>query len=145
MGEGLRLSLANYLVGSGLDKPVGKWFNIKVPQPTVEPTLITDHLIKPDSSRIYSDKARIVWIGADAVACDKGVVIEGPSGRKEIKFNPEDREFIVEVIKRCADLDQITRLEDIKALYAESHEEPFVVLYHSKSWDKVRALGLLQL
>lgn len=145
VGEGLRLSLANYLVGSGLDKPVGKWFNIKVPQPTVEPTLITDHLIKPDSSRIYSDKARIVWIGADAVVCDKGVAIEGPSGRKEIKFNPEDREFIVEVIRRCANLDQVTRLEDIKALYAESHEEPFVVLYHSKSWDKVRALGLLQL
>ena len=86
-----------------------------------------------------------MWIGADAVVCDKGVAIEGPSGRKEIKFNPEDREFIVEVIRRCADLDQVTRLEDIKALYAESHAEPFVVLYHSKSWDKVRALGLLQL
>lgn len=145
VGEALRLSLANYLVGSGLDKPVGKWFNIKVPQPTVEPTLITDHLIKPDSSRIYSDSARIVWIGADAVACDKGIAVESSSGRKEIKFSPAERDFLLSVIERCADLGQTTRLADIKTLYAEVTEEPFVVLYHSKSWDRLRAMGLLQL
>ena len=33
----------------------------------------------------------------------------------------------------------------LKTLYAEVTEEPFVVLYHSKSWDRLLAMGLLQL
>lgn len=72
VGDGLNEALANYMYGNGLDRPVHKWFKGKeVPTTTVEETLITDHLIKPDASRIYSDHARLIWIGPQAVRTEE--------------------------------------------------------------------------
>ncbi len=145
VGEALNLSLANYLLGSGLDKPVEKWFRTKVPQPSVEPTLITDHLIKPDSCRIYSDTARLVWIGAKPIRTEEGLMVHGNSESKEIKFAPAEADFLMEVIARASDLNSTLRFAEVKEIYAHYSEEPFIVLYHSKKWDRLRALGLLQL
>ncbi len=145
VGEGLNLSLANWLVGSGLDKPVHKWFAQKVPATTVIPSLITDHLIKPDGCRIYNDKARIVWIGGTPELSDEGVVIHTPSGTKEIKLAEEEAEFMYAIIEQCADLEETFTFEDIRLLWEENFERPFIEFYSSKKWDIARKFGLLQI
>ena len=145
VGEGLNLSLANWLVGSGLDKPVHKWFAQKVPATTVIPSLITDHLIKPDGCRIFNDKARIVWIGGTPELSDEGVVIHTPSGTKEIKLAEEEAEFMYAIIEQCADLGETFTFEDIRLLWEENFERPFIEFYSSKKWDIARKFGLLQI
>lgn len=145
VGEGLNLSLANWLVGSGLDKPVHKWFAQKVPATTVIPSLITDHLIKPDGCRIYNDKARIVWIGGTPELSDEGVVIHTPSGTKEIKLAEEEAEFMYAIIEQCADLGETFTFEEIRLLWEENFERPFIEFYSSKKWDIARKFGLLQI
>ena len=35
VGEGLRFATYNYMNGLGLDRPLWKWFAIKVPRPTI--------------------------------------------------------------------------------------------------------------
>lgn len=145
VGEGLNLSLASWLVGSGIDKPIHKWFGSKVPHTTVIPSLITDHLIKPDACRIYNDKARIVWIGGATTLTDEGVVIRTPSMEKEVKFPEMEAEFLQAVIEQVSDLNEEYCFEDIRLLWEENFDRPFIEFYSSKKWDIVRKAGLLQI
>ena len=144
LGEGLNLSLANYLVGNGLERPLHKWFNGKVPQTTIPNTLITDHLIKPDGCRIYNDKARIVWIGGNVQLTDEGIVIRTPSTEKEVKLPEMEAEFVAAVIEQVADLSEEYTFEQIRTLWEENFEKPFIEFYSSKKWDIIRKAGLLQ-
>lgn len=145
VGDGLNLSLANWLVGSGLEKPVHKWFGSKVPATTVIPSLITDHLIKPDSCRIYNDKARIVWVGGTPELSDDGVVIHTPATTKELKLGEAEAEFLYSVMTQVADLGEHYTFEDIRTLWEEHFDKSFVEFYSSKKWDIARKLGLLQI
>ena len=145
VGEALNLSLANWLVGSGVDKPVHKWFGSKVPSTTVIPSLITDHLIKPDGCRIYNDKARIVWVGGTPELTEEGVLIHTPSATKEVKFPEAEAEFIYAVMEQTSDLTEEYTFEDIRTLWEEHFDKPFIEFYSSKKWDIVRKHGLLQI
>ena len=145
VGDGLNLSLANWLVGSGLERPVHKWFATKVPPTTVIPSLITDHLIKPDGCRIYNDKARIVWVGGTPEMTEEGILIHTPSTAKEVKLPETEAEFMYAVLEQTADLDEEYTFEQIRTLWEENFEKPFIEFYSSKKWDIIRKLGLLQI
>ena len=145
VGEGLNLSLANWLVGSGLERPVHKWFATKVPPTTVIPSLITDHLIKPDGCRIYNDKARIVWVGGTPEMTEEGILIHTPSTAKEVKLPEAEAEFMYAVLEQTADLEEEYTFEQIRTLWEENFEKPFIEFYSSKKWDIIRKLGLLQI
>ncbi len=145
VGDGLNLSLANWLVGSGLERPVHKWFSSKVPPTTVIPSLITDHLIKPDSCRIYNDKARIVWVGGTPELSEEGVVIHTPATTKELKLGEAEAEFLYSVMTQVSDLEERYTFEDIRTLWEEHFDKSFVEFYSSKKWDIARKLGLLQI
>lgn len=145
VGEGLNLSLANWLVGAGLDKPVHKWFASKVPATTVIPSLITDHLIKPDACRIYNDSARIVWVGGSPELTEEGILIHTPSTTKEVRLGPDESEFMYAVLNQTSDLAEHYTFEDIRTLWEEHFDTPFIEFYSSKKWDVVRKLGLLQI
>ncbi len=145
VGEALRTSLANYLVGNGLERPVHKWFAGKVPPTTVEESLITDHLIKPDASRLFDGQARLIWIGAIPCKTAEGISVHSPSQRKEIRLPEHDTAFLLEIMKRCADLNHKVTLKDAQTLYANYGDQPFSILYHSKKWDQLREFGLLQI
>ena len=145
VGEGLNLSLANYLVGSGLERPVHKWFATKVPPTTVIPSLITDHLIKPDGCRIYNDKARIVWVGGTPEMTEEGILIHTPSTAKEVKLPEAEAEFMYAILEQTADLDEEYTFEQIRTLWEEHFDRPFIEFYSSKKWDIIRKLGLLQI
>lgn len=145
VGEGLNLSLANWLVGSGLDKPVHKWFASKVPATSVIPSLITDHLIKPDLCRLYNDKARIVWVGGSPELTDEGVLIHTPSSTKEIKLPEDEAEFLYAVVEQVSNLEEEYHFEEIRTLWEEHFERPFIEFYSSKKWDIARKMGLLQI
>lgn len=145
VGDALRLSLANYMAGEGLDKPVHKWFATKVPPTTVEPTLVTDHLLRPDACRIFDPKARLVWIGGSLERTEKGLLVRSNSEEKQLKFSDADAEFLLAAAAECSDLSRRITFGEIKERYEQHAEEPFAVLYHSKQWDILRRYGLLQL
>lgn len=145
MGEALQVSLANFMAGEGLDRPVHKWFGGRAPQTTVEQTEIVDHLIKPDASRIFNEHARLVWIGSQPRRAENGIVIDVPSRCKEFNFSASDADFLVEIMEVCGDLERITILGQVREIYVQHSGGPFSTLYHSKKWDQLRELGLLQI
>lgn len=144
VGEALRLSLANYMAGNGLDRPVHKWFAAKVPHTSVEEALVAGHLIKPDASRIFDEKARLVWTGGSMERCEEGILVRSNSEEKTLRFNGAEADFLLHVSRLCGVGEAPVALGRIKELYAEYSPEPFAVLYHSKKWDMLRGYGLLQ-
>lgn len=145
VGEVLRFSLANFMAGEGLDRPAHKWFEGRAPQTTVEQTEIVNHLIKPDASRIFDENTRLVWIGAQPKRTENGIVIDTPSSHKEFNLSAGDAGFLVEIMETCDDLGRKTTLGDVRDVYSKYSGEPFSTLYHSKKWDQLRELGLLQI
>jgi hypothetical protein len=59
---GLKKSLLNYMYGIGLDEPLQKWFDQKVPKTTVAPDYIR-RALEEDSLPIFKPTARVVWLG----------------------------------------------------------------------------------
>ncbi len=144
VGDALRLSLANYMAGNGLDRPVHKWFAAKVPHTTVEESLIAGHLIKPDASRIFDEQARLVWIGGSMERIEEGIRVRSNSEEKTLRFSSAEADFLLHVAGICGTAEPPVPLGRIKELYAEYSPEPFAILYHSKKWDILRSYGLLQ-
>lgn len=59
--EGLRKSLFNYMQGAGLDLPLKKWFDHKVPRTSVVPDYITVCLAEEDDAP--RTNALLIWLG----------------------------------------------------------------------------------
>ncbi len=142
-GDSLREALDNFLAGSGLERPAHKWFEGKAPVTSIEESLITDSLIKPDGCRLFNPSARLVWLGAPLVRTPEGVLVLGAAEDKEFKFAQTDADFMIEITLLAADLDRRTTFAEVKEMY--KNEKPFAELYHSKKWDRLREFGLLQL
>ncbi len=145
VGEGLRQALANYMAGEGLERPVHKWFAGKVPPTTVEPALITDHLIRPDACRIFDEKARLIWIGPAPRRTSEGIEVYSTSSQKSLKLPDKDADFLIRIMSLCGDLNRKITFAEAREIYAEYSQEPFSFLYHSKKWDILRGFGLLQI
>lgn len=60
--EGLRISLHNYMNAAGLDWPLHKWFDFKIPKTTIKPTLISELLDNREYASLRPE-ARVVWLG----------------------------------------------------------------------------------
>ena len=146
-GDALTLSMTNFLLANGLDKPVHKWFSRKVPSTSVDASLIEDIMLKPDSSRLFDPKARIVWVGGSVSKNNDGTItVFGTADSKTIKFqNTCDADFMVSAIARCGDPESVVTAEELRNIYSDFSEEPFSFLYHSKNWDRLRNFGLLQI
>ena len=64
--EGLKLSLYNYLQGTGLDEDLNIWFDFDVPSPSVDPSFIANALAEVAAPE-YRNHDQIVWIGGTAI------------------------------------------------------------------------------
>lgn len=145
VADGLESALDAYMAGEGLEAGVDKWFQMKVPRSTIEPSLVTDQLIKPDASRIFDEACRLVWTGNPPLRTAEGITIVSNSEERHIKLAPPDADFIMEITGLTADLSRRVTFGDARKKYAEYSPEPFTVFYHSKKWDILRGYGLLQI
>ena len=48
-------------------------------------------------------------------------------------------------MEQTSDLEEEYHFEDIRTLWEEHFERPFIEFYSSKKWDIARKLGLLQI
>lgn len=60
--DGLKKSLFNYMHGIGLDEPLSKWFEFKVPKTSIDPNFIQQAL-EEEGITIYKPETKYVWLG----------------------------------------------------------------------------------
>ncbi len=71
-GDGLNLALESWMNGRGIKKPVGEWFDFKVPKPGVPQNLVEKSLARYEQNRDRACAAEAVpeklwWLGGSAV------------------------------------------------------------------------------
>jgi hypothetical protein len=59
---GLKKSLLNYMHGVGIDEPLFKWFEIKVPKTSIDPNFITN-VLSDDSLHNYKPTTQLIFLG----------------------------------------------------------------------------------
>ncbi|MCQ2611293.1 MAG: radical SAM protein [Treponema sp.] len=71
-GDGLNAALQSWMAGQGLDKPLSKWFNFKVPFPTVKPDMVEKAIARYEQKRdslwameVNAEKA--YWLGGNII------------------------------------------------------------------------------
>ena len=73
------------------------------------------------------------------------ILIHTPSTAKEVKLPEAEAEFMYAVLEQTADLEEEYTFEQIRTLWEENFDKPFIEFYSSKKWDIIRKLGLLQI
>lgn len=146
VGESLNEALINYMYGSEIERPAHKWFMGKVPTTTLDEAWINDQLIKPDTARLYNEKARIIWIGtALPTRNPEGITLHHAISTRSLILKPHDAEFLLHILPQTANLAIRMTFGEAAEIYRTYSEESFVVFYLSKKWDILRTYGLLQI
>ncbi len=59
---GLKKSLLNYMHGVGIDEPLFKWFEMKVPKASIDPNFISN-VLSDDSLQNYKPTTQLIFLG----------------------------------------------------------------------------------
>ncbi len=99
--EGLRISLANYMIGENLDTPVNKWFQFKTPKTRVKKTFIRKILDDLNYTMSLDNNSHFIWIGAELSHKMGYLYLHDIDGAEKIKVPQGDWIFLSELIKIC--------------------------------------------
>lgn len=145
--EGLRKSLFNYMHGVGFEEPLSKWFDFKVPTPSVPKNYIGRQIVE-EETLVYKKHHRILWIGSQPD------LMEGEeAGLAELVFSGKKEDFAMELPWELAEwvagllatvsYDQpLQRLQVVWEDYEASMGD-FEELVESEVWEILREQGLL--
>ena len=154
---GLKKSLLNYMHGACFDYPLQKWFDFKVPKPSVPADFIVKAL-EEDAYQSAKPTAKIVWLGKAPrvetfVKSKKGHQWEMSSltfeSRREsvnIKVNQPEGEWLAGMLPELSvsNLKTLT-LQDVKNSYEAAGLEDFELFWDNKPVNGLYKLGLLTL
>ena len=59
---GLKKSLLNYMHGVGIDEPLFKWFEMKIPKTSIDPNFISN-VLSDDSLQNYKPTSQLIFLG----------------------------------------------------------------------------------
>ncbi len=155
--QGLKKSLFNYLHGIGLDEPLGKWFDFKVPKTLVAPDYIVNTL-KEEELPLYNPNTKIIWVGKIGKVeyfhqSKKGHSREMVSlqvyTKKQsqiIQLKKEQGDWLIKLLSEIAITNnKIFTLDLVKQHYEAAGLEDFELFWDNKPVSSMNKWGLLRL
>ncbi|NML23836.1 radical SAM protein [Pseudoflavitalea sp. G-6-1-2] len=154
---GLKKSLLNYMHGIGLEEPLQKWFDFKVPKTKIAP----DHITQVLTHDLYSSSkptSKIVWLGRSPVVehftkSKKGsqwemtsLVFQDKKGTHSISVNKEQGDWLAEMLGKLSVSNAKTyTLQEVMDSYHASGFEDFELFWDNKPVNTLHKVGLLKL
>jgi hypothetical protein len=155
--EGLRVSLFNYMHGAGLDLPLQKWFETKVPKTNIPRTFIAKAL-QDGLRKITKHNAIVVWLGNKPEITHFEATIKGKKVKlAELEFfdkkkdwtlqtPAEEGAWIAAIIPSLLITSQSPLpFKALKENYETTLGKSFEVFETSAAWKELRGNGLLVL
>ncbi len=156
-GEGLRKALFNYMHGIGIEEPLGKWFDHKVPRTTVTPDhiagMLADTTLPP-----FKPEVRIVWIGNHSginsfTQTKKGnsremaeILIQHKRQETKISLPRKEGEWLYRLFTRISiHQGQALTLQEIRTSFETETGEDFELFWDNKPVSQLYKYGLLRL
>jgi len=154
-GDGLKISMYNYLQLAGLDEPLHKWFDFKVPKTSVAPNHIESILLENEIPP-FNPNQRVVWLGKVSSSENFTKSKKGNTWQMT-RLSLVDRKntLVVEIDQKKADwllllLEKLSSnpsgelLGTIKTDYETSGFEDFELFWDNKPLSNLYQVGLLR-
>ena len=156
-GEGLKISLFNYMEGAGLDKPVHTWFKEKFPATTIPPNYI-ESILNNSFPLIANENHKILFIGnapqtSFFTKTKKGVthqmaalLFSNRTGELEIKLTREQGIWLTAMLQHMKENGEaIFTLTQIKENYTLSGLTDFELFWNNPPVNTLFEVGLLHI
>lgn len=154
---GLKKSLLNFMHGIGLEEPLQKWFDFKVPKTKVAP----DHIQQVLTHDLYTaakPNSKIVWLGRTPMVehftkSKKGnqwemteLSFQDKKGKFSISVNREQGDWLAGMLNKLSVSNAKTyTLQEVMDNYRESGFEDFELFWDNKPVNTLHKVGLLKL
>lgn len=154
---GLKKSLLNYMHHLGLDEPVYKWFEFKVPKTTVAPDYIEEALNTEDLLS-FKGTAKIVWLGNNPVAefftqSKKGMQREmatltfiNKTSTQQIQILKAQADWLIAMLQQLGVANaKAYTMQEVMESYEAAGLEDFELFWDNKPMNSMWKMGLLRL
>ncbi|MFC4263062.1 B12-binding domain-containing radical SAM protein [Ferruginibacter yonginensis] len=155
-GFGLKKSLFNYMHHIGIDEPLQKWFDFKIPKPKVSSTFIEDALNEPEINTLKPN-SKIIFLGniptvSYFTQSKKGYSREMATLHfynkrhiQKIQILKEQADWLLQLLPLLQIGDQpLLTLQDVMNNYEQQGLENFELFWDNKPMNTLYQSGLLQ-
>lgn len=151
--EGLRISLYNFMHGSGFEEPLSKWFDFPVPTTTVPVThieqVLENGLDTPQEWR--KSNHTVIWLGSmpevEVLEAEENVselIFAFPQGEWAIHTSNEVSEWLLSQLPSMLPESEVTySLKALGTSWEEAGLGQFEDLMQTGLWTEMNAKGLL--
>lgn len=153
--EGLKKSLFNYMHEIGLDEPLHKWFDVKVPKTSIDSNFILN-AIDEEQYRTFTPNNKVVFLGSKptfeiVTKSKKGhqwelasITFQSLTASLNIKVDKEKGEWLCKLLPSLfiANTKRMT-LDEVKKSYEEAGLEDFELFWDNKPVNQLNKAGLL--
>ena len=153
---GLKKSLFNFMQHIGLDDPLQKWFDFKIPKTDVETNHIEKILLE-DPLPLFRPTTKLVWLGktigsAYYTKSKKGMQREmatitfiNKSTSLVIDIPKQDADWLLPMLEKMTIGDKLLTLQEIKESHEAAGLEDFELFIDNKPMNTMHKVGLLRL
>jgi hypothetical protein len=155
--EGLRVSLFNYMQGAGLDWPLQKWFDVKVPKTTVTPNYIKD-ILSTNVLPTTNSNQKIIFLDYSfdtelVVKTKKGsswetcnITFYTPKENHTIRIDKEQGLWLVDLLPTLSYRNNIAQTrKQVQQSYEAAGLQNFELFWDNKPMTTIYKAGVLQL
>ena len=154
-GYGLKKSLFNYMHGIGLDDPLQKWFEEKVPKTTIPPSYMENVLNEPEVLS-FRPSAKVIFLG-NQPSCEyftqskKGnsremsiLTFTNKRGLQQVQLEKAKAEWLMKILPRLDIRSEGSHsLQQIKEDFEKVGLEDFELFWDNKPLNSLYSSGLL--
>ena len=153
---GLKKSLFNFMQHIGLDDPLQKWFDFKIPKTDVEPNHIEKILLE-DALPLFRPSTKLVWLGKTIgveyyTKSKKGMLREmatitfiNKSTSLVIDIPKQDADWLLPMLEKMTIGDRLLTLQQMKKSHEAAGFEDFELFIDNKPMNTMHKVGLLRL
>lgn len=153
---GLKKSLFNFMQHIGLDDPLQKWFDFKIPKTDVETNHIEKILLE-DPLPLFRPTTKLVWLGKTIgveyyTKSKKGMQREmatitfiNKSTSLVIDIPKQDADWLLPMLEKMTIGDKLLTLQEMKERHEAADLEDFELFIDNKPMNTMHKVGLLRL
>jgi len=139
--------------GVGLEEPLHKWFDMKVPRTTINASFIADALDEAEMNS-YQPNSKVIFIGnlpsIDIITKSKkgnqwelaSLTFETKSNTVNIKIDKAQGVWLFEILNRLITKSYMT-MQEVMDEYAKAELEDFELFWDNKPVNQLNKVGLL--
>ena len=153
--EGLKISLFNYMQETGLDEPLHKWFDFKVPKTSIGADYIVN-ILSGDTLRSYKPSSKLFFIGntpfLETVTKSKkgnqwelaSLTFESKNSTINIKVDKLQGEWLFQLLYKLSDINKrMMTMQEVMDDYAAAGLDDFELFWDNKPINQLNKIGLL--